>query len=254
MNIKLHTPKSLKLGSGMGSMKQFLLSVLATSISIALTFGTAAVLDNNKKQKEKRQIVMMVMYDMYNTIKSVEKNDSTMLQAMQLQLKIAEDTTQFNTQRFKLATLFPKVDFTEATEHIFSTSIETINTVGNVLFTENVAEFYKLRKMYKTDVCDSLYSEVARTYPLESLEKTIGLSLVLYMVLSNELLTGMQKQYAECKVIMNVTDEEIEAYRKEREQMEEHMSKEQGNTESSMEKVMELDKKIQSAKAKLNLE
>ena len=52
MNIKLHTPKSLKMGSGMANMKQFLLSVLATSVSIALTFGTAAIIDNNKKQKE----------------------------------------------------------------------------------------------------------------------------------------------------------------------------------------------------------
>ena len=68
MNIKLHTPKSLKMGSGMGSMKQFLLSILATTVSIALTFGTAAILDGKKKQKEKREIVMMVMYDMYGSL------------------------------------------------------------------------------------------------------------------------------------------------------------------------------------------
>ena len=54
MNIKLHTPKSLKAGSGMATMKQFLLSLLATTVSIVLTFGTAAIIDNNKKQKEKR--------------------------------------------------------------------------------------------------------------------------------------------------------------------------------------------------------
>lgn len=29
MNIKLHTPKSLKMGSGMNSLKQFLLSIVA---------------------------------------------------------------------------------------------------------------------------------------------------------------------------------------------------------------------------------
>ena len=52
MNIKLHTPKSLKMGSGMTTMKQFLLSIVATSISIALTFGTAAIIDSNKKEKE----------------------------------------------------------------------------------------------------------------------------------------------------------------------------------------------------------
>ena len=57
----------------MSSMKQFLLSILATTVSIALTFGTAAIIDHNKKQKEKREIVMMVMYDMYNSLKSIEK-------------------------------------------------------------------------------------------------------------------------------------------------------------------------------------
>ena len=64
MNIKLHTPKSLKMGSGMSSLKQFLLSLFATSVSIALTFGTAAIIDYKAKQKSKREIVMMVMYDM----------------------------------------------------------------------------------------------------------------------------------------------------------------------------------------------
>lgn len=44
MNVKLHTPKSLKMGSGMATIKQLMLSIVATSISIALTFGTAAIL------------------------------------------------------------------------------------------------------------------------------------------------------------------------------------------------------------------
>ena len=43
----------------MSSLKQFLLSLFATTVSIALTFGTAAIIDYNKKQKEKREIVMM---------------------------------------------------------------------------------------------------------------------------------------------------------------------------------------------------
>ena len=111
MNIKLHTPKSLKTGSGMASMKQFLLSIVATSISIALTFGTAAFLDNKKKQSEKREIVMMVMYDMYNSLQSIEKADSTIQQAMDVQLQIAEDTTKFETLRFQFALLMPKAEY-----------------------------------------------------------------------------------------------------------------------------------------------
>lgn len=153
MNIKLHTPKSLKTGSGMASMKQFLLSIVATSLSIALTFGTAAIIDNKKKQSEKREIVMMVMYDMYNSLQSIEKADSTILQAIDMQLQIAEDTTKFETLRYKFTQLMPKAEYTETTERIFSSSIETINTVGNVLFTENVAAFYQNRQLYKTSIC-----------------------------------------------------------------------------------------------------
>ena len=61
------------MGSGMSSLKQFLLSLFATTVSIALTFGTAAIIDYNKKQKENREIVMMVMYDMYNSLESITK-------------------------------------------------------------------------------------------------------------------------------------------------------------------------------------
>ncbi len=136
----------------MSSMKQFLLSLLATTVSIALTFGTAAIVDNNKKQKEKREIVMMVMYDLHNSLKSVEKADSNLHQIMDWQLQIAEDTTLFESLKYSIMTNLPKLDYTETVERIFSSNIESINTVGNVLFTEMVSEFYSQRKQYKESV------------------------------------------------------------------------------------------------------
>ena len=48
-NDKLHTPNFLKKVRRRVMMKQFLLSLLATTVSIALTFGTAAVIDHHKK-------------------------------------------------------------------------------------------------------------------------------------------------------------------------------------------------------------
>ena len=59
MNVKLHTPKTLKAGSGMTSTKQFLLSLIATTVSIVLTFGTAAVVDHHKKQAAKKEMVIL---------------------------------------------------------------------------------------------------------------------------------------------------------------------------------------------------
>jgi hypothetical protein len=51
MKTKLHLPKYLNGISKKPSFKQFILSLIATTVSIALTFGTAAIIDQHKKQK-----------------------------------------------------------------------------------------------------------------------------------------------------------------------------------------------------------
>ena len=229
------------------------MSLFATTVSLALTFGTAAIIDHNKKQSEKREIVMMVMYDMYNSLKSIEKGDSMIHQSMDIQRQIAEDTTKFDTLRFKIAMLMPKADYTETTERIFSSNIETINTVGNVLFTENVAKFYQSRQMYKTEVCDSLYNEITHTMPFTTLKGTLDCQYLTYALMSNEILKTMRYLYALCKQMVDVTDKQMEAYRKEREQIENGMTETDEATDSTMNKIMELQGKIDEAKSQLTI-
>ena len=253
MNIKLHTPKSLKAGSGMASLKQFLLSLFATTVSIALTFGTAAIIDYNKKQSEKREIVMMVMYDVYNSLKAIEDADSLIRKSMDIQRQLADDTTQFQKLRFKLSVMPLNPGYTETTEHIFSSSIETINTVGNVLFTENVAEFYQLRQLYKTMVCDSLFNEVSQTQALSTVRGALDFNYIQYALLSNSYLVGLKHQYAMCKQIMDVTDEEIDVYRKEREKLEVSLSEKDEVSDAVTNEIIQLQNDIDASKAKLNL-
>ena len=105
--------------------KRFMLTLGATTMSIALTFGTAAIIDYNKEQNEKREIVMMVMYDMYNSVQSAEKADSNIHMAMELQRQVAEDTSLFEEKKFQLTFHLPVIDYTETTERIFSSNIET---------------------------------------------------------------------------------------------------------------------------------
>ena len=250
MNIKLHTPKSLKMGSGMASMKQLLLSIIATTISIALTFGTAAFLDNKKKESEKREIVMMVMYDMYNSLQSIEKADSTIQQALNMQLQIAEDTTKFEAQRYMFAQLMPKAEYTETTERIFSSSIETINTVGNVLFTENVAEFYQMRKFYKTSVCDSIANELTRSQPFSSLKNSLDFEYSFHAIVSSGILKDMQRLYVQCKQMMEVSDEDIDAYREQREQIDKGMMGDDASGDSLENRFLQIQETIEEAKAK----
>ena len=253
MNIKLHTPKSLKAGSGMASLKQFLLSLFATTVSIALTFGTAAIIDYNKKQSEKREIVMMVMYDVYNSLKAIEDADSLIRKSMDIQRQLADDTTQFQKLRFKLSVMPLNPGYTETTEHIFSSSIETINTVGNVLFTENVAEFYQLRQLYKTMVCDSLFNEVSQTQALSTVRGALDFNYIQYALLSNSYLVGLKHQFALCKQIMDVTDEEIDVYRKEREKLEVSLSEKDEVSDAVTNEIIQLQNDIDASKAKLNL-
>ena len=234
----------------MASLKQFLLSIFATTVSIALTFGTAAIIDYNKKQSEKREIVMMVMYDMYTTLKAAEKADSNIHRAMDIQLRIAQDTSQYQSLKYQLVIKMPRLDYTETTERIFSSSIETINTVGNVLFTENVAEFYQNRQLYKSTVCDSMVAEISQRAHFTTVRGMLDTDYLSYALLSKSILKDMRHLFAQCKQMMDVTDEEIEAYRQEREEMEESMS-EDGGADFAEEDVILLQKRIEEAKKKL---
>lgn len=254
MNIKLHTPKTLKNGSGMGSMKQFMLSLLATTVSIVLTFGTAAIIDNNKKQKEKHEIVMMVLYDMFNSMQAVQRADSMIRESMELQLQIAKDTSKFNSLKYNMMHKLPRIDYTETTERIFSTSIETINTVGNVLFTENVAEFYQARKFYKEVICDSINNRFVRDMPFVSLKGTLDIDYSYEVIMSGDIRMIMQNLFAQCKRMMDVNDEEIEAYRMERKQLQEESADEFAKEDSIAKKIWQRDQELREAKKKLKLE
>ena len=240
--------------SGMSdNMKNFLLSLLATTISIALTFGTAAVIDNNKKEQEKHEIVMMLMYDMSNSLKSIENSDSLIVQSLKLQKQMAEDTTLYAKLSFQLAFLMPKVEYTEATEHIFSSSIETINIVDNVLFTENVAKFYQYRRMYKTNICDSIYNVVNREEPFKTLKGALDFDYFFYAAMAKSISSDMHKLFIQCKNMTDISDEELEAYRKEREQIDETTNEDVAQ-DTILGKIINLQRDIMNAKEKHNLQ
>ena len=251
MNIKLHTPKSLKMGSGLSTLKQFLLSIVATSVSIALTFGTAAIIENNKKQKEKREIVMMVMYDMYKSLNSVARTDSMIRESMNLQLQIAQDTSKFEKMKYDLVRLVPRVEYTETTERIFSSTIETINTVGNVLFTENVAEFHQNRRLYKTDICDSINKRILIDSPLSSLKSLLNFGYGFDAIMSRALLQAMRQQFTQCKQMMDITDEDLDAYLRERKQMDKSKTDNNDAIHSIEQEVIKHHQIIEEAKKRI---
>ncbi len=238
----------------MGSLKQFLLSILATTVSIALTFGTAAIIDHHKKQKEKREIVMMVMYDMSNSLKQIERADSMLQESVKLQLKIAEDTSQFQQLKFRFGSLLPVVNYTETTERIFSTSIETINTVGNVLFTENVAQFYLNRKNYTELICDTLRNRFSVDVPIANVKNLLDFDYAFNAAISHGMVADMRHLIAQCQEMMDIRDEDLENYRRKKLEMEKKTFDKEAVDAEILDNAVELEKKLQNAKKKLNLE
>jgi len=201
-----------KKDSCSSKMAQFWLSLIATTISIALTFGVAAIIDHYKKKSEQREIVMMVMYDMYTSLQSVERADQMIRESMEMQCQFAEDTTLFEKGRFKFPLLLPRIEYTKSVENIFNSSIETILTVSNVLFAEDVAAFFQARENYKTIICDSLFEEFAQNGIIYDLRSCIEYDYHMPALLSSALLEDMRMRFASCQRMVGVSDEELGAY------------------------------------------
>ncbi len=211
MNVKLHTPKTLKAGSGLTSMKQFLLSIVATSISIALTFGTAAVIDHHKKQQAKKEMVMLVINDFDKTIEIVEKADTAFREASRIEQELAMHPERFDLLRneFLPAVAFIQESFPETIEKVFSTSIETFNTIGDVNFVNEVSSFYLTRERYKKDILDSFRGDVEGKGIFMSLKTLLEVNFPDYAYFNWVFLQEMKETRDKCMLMMNVSEKDM---------------------------------------------
>ena len=192
---------------------------VATTISIMLTFGTASLIDRHKQAKEKRQIVLMTMYDLNNSLNQARHCDSLIQEFVELQTQVFENPDVFGSSLLTLVKSVPLMNYTETIENIFSSNIETIHTLSNVYFVEKASEFYQLRKKYNDNV--KSFGESYDTF-MESLsfEGLLAFNSCRYFVISSYLLVEMEHLYLQCKQIMKVSDEELETFYQERQRIE----------------------------------
>lgn len=216
MNVKLHTPKTLRTGSGLSSVKQFLLSIIATTISIVITFGTAAIIDNHKKEAAKKQMVMMVISDFDKTIEILEKADTSLSESRRLQQELAIHPEHFDSLRY----LFPQnlsfieTSFPETTEQIFSTSIETFNTIGNANFVNEVSSFYTARRKYKEEVIDKLRDDIHEHPVVQSLQSLMSVSFPEYVCDNWVFLRDMKRIRDKCMQMMHLSEKDLIKFNK----------------------------------------
>lgn len=216
MNVKLHTPKSLKAGSGMTSAKQFLLSLIATTVSIVLTFGTAAIIDNHKKKSARKEMVMMIISDFDKTIGMIQKADTALREAKLLEMELATHPERYDSISYALAPLMAWVydEFPATVERIFSTSIETFNTIGDVNFVNEASSFYMARSLYKAEVQDRLKENLMKEPILQSIQSLMNVNFPNYVYENWVFLEDMKGIRDRCAKMMKVDEQELSQFAK----------------------------------------
>ena len=227
--------------------KQFLLTLLATTFSIILTFGTSAIIDRRHKEAAKKEMVMMIIYDFDKTIEQVQDVDSVFRQAFKAQQDAILHPEHFNSyySTFMTSVQLTYTEFSETTEMVFSSNIETFNTLGNVNFVHEVSAFYNLRRFYQENVMDEFKNEVYGSGIAQSLENLIKVSFPEHYINNLDCLINLKKIRNRCVQMMKVSEEELKEFSRLRSVVEDEVSEEDERIhEQAVQEFIEAEKAL----------
>ena len=199
------------------SWKSFLLTLAATTFSIVLTFGTTAIIDRKKQNAEKREMVMMIMYDMQESLKEFERIDADLKDFFEIQVDVVAHPDKLAQSYVGLATKVPMAQYTTTTETIFRSNIETIQTIGNILFVEAVSSFYDSREQYKAIVIEDFQKRADKA--LLDYNNLRDFNSPNFIFFSEAFLRSMKGDFEECKLMMNVTDEDLNVFSRQKQKL-----------------------------------
>ena len=192
------------------ALSKFLMTLAATTVSIVLTFGTTAIIDRKKKNDAKREMVLMIMYDMRESLKEIEQCGKSIETFVDTQVEAVAHPREFNDYYATLVLNIPILSYATTTETIFRSNVETIQTIGNILFVESVSSFYDMRERYKRDVADA-FSEAA-SKAVAGYERLRDFESDFYPFSSKAYLRSLKESFEQCKLMMKVKDKELEVF------------------------------------------
>ena len=230
-------------------LKQFLLSLLATTISIILTFGVSSILEHRKNEAAKKGLVMTIIYDMDQTI---EKARQALRIASRTQMEIIKNPDIYDSLRtnFVDALLISSTDFSLITQNIFSSNIETFSTIGNVNFINNVASFYQYRGLYMTQVIDVMKKTFDDgTNLLVSVDGLLSYDFPTLFFDNALWLNALTDLRNKCVKIMKLSEEDIREFSKQAELLDVKDTSNNGLDEL-MEEMFEAQEILKEARAK----
>lgn len=194
----------------MSTLKDFLMTLAATTVSIILTFGTTAIIDRKKQNAEKREMVMMILYDMSESLKEIENNEKNLITFHDTQVDIVAHPQQFSDSYPLLAAHVPILEYSSTTENIFRSNIETISTIGNILFVQNVSLFYDRRSQFSKDIVDDFQHKALAI--IGDYQKLSEFDAAVFPFYGHSLIMVMRKCFEQCKLMMKVSDKDLEVF------------------------------------------
>lgn len=239
MNTNKATKIALKSGLG-NSAKDILLSIIGTTISIILTFGTSSLIDHYQEKKSRKLFAMTVIHEIdkdIEQIRTVAENDYELYKIIQYIDKFDEldsvpkdSLTKIRRHSFPYWSTPP--EFSKSNEQIFNSSQNIWSTIDNNIFISNVQDYYRLRSKLecalKEDSCflpyvsdkdifkivcvDGDYRiendvEFARKLNLNAISKKARNRISFY----NTLL-AYQSINEENKILMGISDKDLEEF------------------------------------------
>jgi hypothetical protein len=198
-------------------------------------------------------MVMMIIYDFDKTIEQVQYADSVFRQAFKAQQDAILHPEHFNSHysTFMASVQLIYTEFSETTEKVFSSNIETFNTLGNVNFVHEVSAFYNLRRFYQENVMDEFKNEVYGSGIAQSLENLIKVSFPDHYINNLDCLINLKKIRNRCVQMMKVSEEELKEFSRLRSVVEDEVSEEDERIhEQAVQEFIEAEKALIDAREK----
>ena len=234
---------------GTDFLKEMVLTIIATTISIALTFGTAHLIENYKNKQDGRKIVMMVIHDMdlfvsafHEQAKYEEKSSNIAIYVMNhldsLE-SLPEDTL---TSALEYLIQVDDIKYDESSEKIFQSSQDSWKNINSTTVVDLIQDFFSnrrttidhintnhefLKPISKADDYEILLNSPDHYYDMDLvidvLRKVMKENKTQHYLIYaayrqdyfNTIANEWQRASDQCKFVMNISDEEMEAYLKE---------------------------------------
>ena len=248
MNVKVKMPRFGQLKKkGSSWTKELLMSVIATSISIVLTFGTAHLIEQHQRKAEGRNIAMMVIHDIDQYAEAFRAKAEENVKNHDLAMYVLEHLDSI--EKIPLDTINTVIDYIsysggseytidESIERTFQSNQEIWRSIDAPPFIDEAREFFHDRRMtfqllntspsftrpvsyeeirqlnataLKTGKLVDWYDFLRRKLQ----DKDVILFIHLHDMRQNMLITtadNYQDMSNRCKFIMNITDDELKAF------------------------------------------